>query len=90
MVAITKVFPGEFPFISEYDQRSYESNIVEPYASMAQFECINTSITANVPLWSPYNTIQTQRQGPYWQQNPSLIRQSHLLCACITSSQNKY
>lgn len=72
---LTSAFPGTFPFKYIYDVRSYELEIPQPFQLMAQFAAINTRIDYHGmnPIYT--NTPATTRQGPYWNQNPSNLRQ---------------
>lgn len=72
---LTKWSPEMYPFQLIYDQRSYETNIPQPYQAMGQYACINTSTSyRGLGSWYNLNANNQGRIGPYWLQNPSNLR----------------
>lgn len=67
-------FPGKYPFTLTYEHRSFELNIPQAYQLMGQFCAANTSSRyRGLPIWGDFNNLNTGREGPYWNQNPSTL-----------------
>lgn len=72
---LTHAFPAQYPFLLRYDHRSYELNMAQNYQLIGQLSAVNTSTNyRGLNAWGNFNNPGTGREGPYWNQNPSLTQ----------------